>query len=188
MGLAVAALTVGGATVGVLGCRGHGLRSWVVHVGLTAVMVGMLLPALSADLAAASSFLSAAALLPLMVWTTLEGRRQRSSPTLRLNSVRELTDLSAMSLLVIVMPVSMVHSDASGVAPVASHAAHLGHAFPALSVTGLILALWSVSLVIGGLRARRIRRLTSAPFTHGIAGSALMLLGMATMTIMTSTI
>jgi hypothetical protein len=186
MGLAVAVLTVGGATVGVLGCRGHGVRSWVIHVGLTAVMVGMLLPVLSADLAAASSFLSAAALLPLMVWTTLEGRRERSSPTRRLNSVRELTDLSAMSLLVVVMPGSMVHSHVSGVAPVASHAAHAVPAFPA-PVTGLIFALWVVSLIVVGLQVRRIRRLKSAPLLHGVAGSALMMLGMVTMTIMTST-
>jgi hypothetical protein len=149
-------------------------------------MVGMLLPVFSADVGAAS-FLSAAALLPLVVWTTLEGRRERSSPTRRLNSVRELTDLSAMSLLVVVMPGSMVHGEVSPAAPAAMHIEHLGPANPAPSMSGLILALWLISLVIGGFRAQRIRRLNSKLSLHGTAGSVLMFSGMAAMSMAAST-
>jgi hypothetical protein len=53
-------------------------------------------------------------------------------------------------------------------------------------VSGFILALWLVSLVSGGLRARRVRQLDSASFRHGVAGSSLMLSGMAAMTMMAS--
>ena len=188
LGFVVAGLTVGGTVVGVLGCRGHGLRSWVVHVGVSAVMVGMVLPVFSSSLTVGASFLSAAALLTLLVWTTLEGRRTRTSAARRLNSVRELTDLAAMSVLVLVMPSSMVHGEVSLVASASMHTGHLGPAISAPSISGLILALWVISLAFGGFRVQRTLRLNSTSSLHGVAGSALMLSGMAAMTMVTSTV
>jgi hypothetical protein len=188
LGFVVAGLTVGGTVVGVLGCRGHGLRSWVVHVGVSAVMVGMVLPVFSSSLTVGASFLSAAALLTLLVWTTLEGRRTRSSGARRLNSARELTDLAAMSVLVLVMPSSMVHGEVSLVASASMHTGHLGPAISAPSMSGLILALWFISLAFVGFRVQRTLRLNSTSSLHGVAGSALMLSGMAAMTMLTSTV
>jgi len=54
-------------------------------------------------------------------------------------------------------------------------------------MSGLILALWLVSLAFG-FRVQRTLRLDSKSSLHGVAGSALMLSGMAAMTMVTSTV
>jgi hypothetical protein len=55
-------------------------------------------------------------------------------------------------------------------------------------MSGLILALWFISLAFVGFRVQRTLRLNSTSSLHGVAGSALMLSGMAAMTMLTSTV
>jgi hypothetical protein len=164
-------LSVAGAVCGIAATRRLTVRILASHLVAVAAMVWMVVPAGSAGI---GRHVWAAALLVLMLWTALSHAGASGGAGSRIVAAREIAELAATSVLVILLPAS-THT----ALPQPEHSHPVVAAGPTVFIV-IILLGWASVVVACALVSRNTRASRRTP-SLGSFSAGLMIAGMGVM-------